>query len=97
MNSISSCCIADLFIKYGGKDSDIPKSTHCIVLPSNRGGFNVQDENLYVYNRDHENADGSCNWVCQKRQKFKCRAVIKIAEGLIIWQRREHNHLHDDK
>ena len=90
-------CIADLFLKYGGKDSDIPKLAQCTLIPGNRGGFNVQDENNFVYNKDYEMNDGSVVYVCKKRQKFHCKAAVKVALGMIIWQRREHNHLSTDK
>ena len=90
-------CIADLFLKYGGKASDIPKLAQCTLIPGNRDNFNVQDENNFVYNKDYEMKDGSSVWVCKKRQKFHCKAVVKVAHGLIIWQRREHNHLYNDK
>jgi len=86
----------DLFLKYGGKESDIPKLTKFILIPGNRGGFNVLDENNFAFNKDKDLADGSSTWCCNKRNSvLKCRAVIKTADGLIIWQRREHNHSPD--
>ena len=90
-------CIADLFLKYGGKDSDVPKLAQCTLIPGIKSGFNVQDENNFLYTKDKAMADGSSTWCCKKRHKFRCKAVIRVADGLIIWQRREHNHLYTDK
>jgi len=90
-------CIADLFLKYGGKDSDIPKLAKLALVPSGKGAFNVQDENNFLYTKNGDMADGGSSWCCKKRKKFQCKVWIKVADGLIIWQRREHNHLSTDK
>ena len=84
-------------MKYGGKENDIPKNTRCILIPGTRGTFNLQDENDFLYTKDKDLKDGSSYWCCKKRNKLQCKAVIKVADGLIIWQRREHNHLCNDK
>ena len=67
------------------------------MIPRNGGKFHIQDEHGFRYVKDHVAKDGSSTWCCLKRQKFSCKAVIKVADSLIIWQRREHNHLYDDK
>ena len=84
-------------MKYGGKENDIPKNTRCILIPGTRGTFNLQDENDFLYTKDKDLKDGSSYWCCMKRRKLQCKAVIKVADGLIIWQRREHNHSCNDK
>lgn len=67
------------------------------MIPRKGGKFHIQDEHGFRYVKDHVAKDGSSTWCCLKRQKFSCKAVIKVADSLIIWQRREHNHLYDDK
>jgi len=82
----------DLFLKYGGKENDILKNSRCTLIPGINGAFNVLDENDFLYAKDKDLKDGSSYWCCKKRRELQCKAVIKVADGLIIWQRREHNH-----
>ena len=63
------------------------------MIPGRKGGFNVQDEAGYLYNKNHQHSDGSSNWCCVKRISSKCRAAVKVANDRIILQRRGHNHM----
>ena len=56
------------------------------------GKICVQDEHGYVYNKKHQLKDGSSTWSCRRTGKKQCKAVIKILDHLILWQRQIHNH-----